>query len=277
MEATENFDRWQFESNRTRAVSIDSEISFDDFQRMSAIKREARNPKYVPAWAMDDVKVRQVILSKLFSYTKRTNKTVPQALCEARASGDLRTLERHALSARIAPATLPWLSEPQRKIAESHLRATRNGLAGYWMRVLYLSYRLRMSSAQVAAEIGIEPPCVRGILHRLNMVARRLYPDDCNPPAPDPYAKLRRPGAAAKREHDVARKKANAKTHEAKNESSGRQSPSFTSFAYPALCSSTAHTRDSELDERRPGRIVSGSASSARPTAAQNGKVLTWL
>jgi hypothetical protein len=212
MEAENHFDRFQFDGRRPRAVSVESELSFNDYERMSSFTRAPRNQKYVPAWALCDLRVREVILEKLYCYARG-----PEARA-LRASGDLTGLEKcaEATRARRSGGQLAAASENQRRLAARHIHATRNGIAGLWVRVLYLAYRTRRTSPEVAAEIGITPQSVRVLLQGLNKVARKLFPSDCNPPAHDPYKNHRTPEAAAKRERRIARQNAKAEPREPK-------------------------------------------------------------
>jgi len=186
-----SFDRWQWEK-KSKAVSTDSELSFNDYSRMSTITHEARNPKFVPAWALNDVQTRAVVLEKLFRYARSRNGSGLPAVLAARASCDLRALEKCA--------------------------AVSRARLGLFVRIIYLSYRTRRTSPQVGAEVGITPVCVRVILQGLNKIARELFPDDCNPPAHDPYAKTRTPEAAATRERRIEYRKAKAERRKQENQ-----------------------------------------------------------
>jgi hypothetical protein len=56
---------------------------------------------------------------------------------------------------------------------DTALRVDENA-AAFIAAILFLSYRVRMNSTQVAHELGLKPPMIRQILYRCNIIARQI-------------------------------------------------------------------------------------------------------
>lgn len=176
---TPSFDRWQFDGHTARPVGhYDARdenrlgLSWDDYRRMGQQSHAPRN-RPVPSWTLSNEKVRAVIFARLKQYVGGHPGATMWELAK------LAEKKRDALAKKL----LPRLNDYQRSLIEAHARATKNGIAGLWVRLLYEKYRLGMRCTDISENMqgAISPWSVRGHLQRLNEIARRLFPEDCLP------------------------------------------------------------------------------------------------
>jgi lysozyme family protein len=162
-------------------VSAGTGISFNDFGRMQTQGTSFRLS--VPSWALDDDKVRAVILGRLRKYCASVGDHTAGSN-HAPKDADLETVEALAQKARQAygrRADWPSIKDNayQKILVTHHLKATENGIAGYYARLIYCAYRLGLNSVQLSEETNraVSPVQARQSLSRLNDVAAELFPE----------------------------------------------------------------------------------------------------
>ncbi|HKW34443.1 MAG TPA: hypothetical protein VJN92_15640 [Candidatus Acidoferrum sp.] len=161
-------------------------MSFQDAERMHVVKKApAPRKNGIPAWAMNDAQLREVVLCYCERYVfLRTAGRTPTGSIEERIA---------ALRAKCA-AILPSKEEQLRLMLEQHtllkgdnlgrrdftfmvqnrdrqVRVLRKGLLETITAVAVYSYRLGHNSPEVAEELGLSPAGVREMLYRLNLIA----------------------------------------------------------------------------------------------------------
>jgi hypothetical protein len=170
-------------------VATSSGIDFDSYSRMQTTKKG-----YVwfwrtgiPDFVMKPAKLREVITRAVeiragfhkwhSALTQQERLVVAQKALDEKREAKIATLD--SLCARL----LRWRAhEPRPVVAklesaieniDTALRVDENA-AAFIAAILFLSYRVRMNSTQVARELGLKPPMIRQILYRCNIIARHI-------------------------------------------------------------------------------------------------------
>jgi hypothetical protein len=60
-----------------QAVSATSGISYEDYSRLHAVSHAPRHPKHIPAWALEDSKVREVLIARPRAYSQAGGQRAP--------------------------------------------------------------------------------------------------------------------------------------------------------------------------------------------------------
>lgn len=177
-----SFDAHQWAGKRSRPVHAtytpdgwqSNGISFDDYERMQSSTHIGNHPR-VPPWSLSDEKTRRVIAERI---ARSANSKLPLGT-------DLQSVRETE-----GPLVEVWkksaLSCPEMAVRLKAI-ARAGTLAGFYARIIYMSYRQGQDSPSVAVAMGMKPPAIRQILARLNIAARRLFPDDCLPPLPQEW------------------------------------------------------------------------------------------
>jgi hypothetical protein len=185
------FDPFQFAGRSSRPVSAKSGIAFSDFERMHAFTPRAPGSGrrfQTPEWAHNDTKLRELLV---FFLERRAGCRKPQtgthaerlarakARLAARKPGMVATLEklcREYVAVKKEDPSSPRAKKLQEEIEnlDTVLRfnnAPEAMVAGVVMHY----YRLGSNSVETAAALGMKPPHVRVIVHRLNQVWEEMH------------------------------------------------------------------------------------------------------
>jgi transposase-like protein len=155
-------------------------VGYDNAQRMHVMRRGVRPKRWTPTWAMSNEKTRLVVYTYIWQYVKHTIGGKPKP------GISLRELEKIATTScreKIAKR-MEYISPREQAIYGQHLSSTENGIAARATRLIYLCYRQGYYGSDAADTLGMSWASVRQLLHRLNIIARRLYPADCSAPHP---------------------------------------------------------------------------------------------
>lgn len=202
------FDRFQFADNRGRFLK-GAKLDFRDMERMHVLpvaNEQKGRRTAVPAWALSDQNLRQVLLHYLATRfaVKNTNGTLQQRLAMCTAAGkrrarkeeritEQRIQEYRAISGqrfheleperyqRLFCSALKGESLAERlKRVELQIHNSDSSAfvsaraAAIAASVCYLAYKLGWPSPSIAEHLDLRAPAVRQILYRLNRAARRL-------------------------------------------------------------------------------------------------------
>lgn len=183
------FDDYQFAGKKTKAVSAETHLSYQDFGGMHVHRRKAAQWRRLetPAWALQDSTLRQTVLCYLegrlylgpapegMSDTDRlaridaeSKRRLPNMV-----TGLRRRAQKYGDEAR-AGASEERLQRLQVEVqnSDSEIMLHKRGLAATVIAVAYQSYRLGWNSVQVSQELNLRPPAVRMLLYRLNHVGQ---------------------------------------------------------------------------------------------------------
>jgi DNA-binding NarL/FixJ family response regulator len=141
-------------------------VSFDDWRSMQISNHGRFGFVTEQLWAMDDVKVRKVVLVKL--WRQASSRKLIQ-LPDANNLAAVREIEKRAMR-RLSRH--PILSRHSDKV-EQH-----GGLLAYWTSLIYRRYRMKDDMSALAEHYGMDGNTIRQQLFRLNEIARQLYPAD---------------------------------------------------------------------------------------------------
>ncbi len=186
-----------------RAVSANSQISFQDYSRMHMERRaetqERRLP--TPAWAVDDAKLREVVVSyverRYFITAADSQKPMEErmALIERECARHLPDKESH-LDTALRRNRFGAPSDIEVQNLDTQIMLDRRGCVAVVMSVAYLYYRIGWNSVGVAEELQLKSPHVRELLWRLHKVGRWIEAGrpkpwkgwkEKRPPAPWPH------------------------------------------------------------------------------------------
>jgi hypothetical protein len=137
-------------------------VGREDVGRMQMVRRSHRDEKWIPAWALDDKKMRLVIFNYAHNYARTCG-------VKNEVGTSLREVERAALAARTQIDTPEW---------REHLRTSPNGFIGRATAILYKAYRQRLKATDIAEQLEMSHRAVRGVLYRLNRIAKTLFPEN---------------------------------------------------------------------------------------------------
>jgi hypothetical protein len=184
-----HFDLFQFSGKRSHAVSADTGISFQDFDRMHITHRAPavarRQP--IPDYALNDSLLRNTVLTlaerRLYIEAQSGASDADRfAAIERAAKFRMKAREQHVDSRLDAYKKAVDEGASAKRLRELRIQA-QNADSRYLfdrrpvellLNVAYLSYRLGMDSVSVAENLGIHPPAVRTLLFRLKRVADGL-------------------------------------------------------------------------------------------------------
>ena len=187
-----SFDLCQF-ARRARAVSQESEISFQDYGSMHTEKRTGFSHRQaaVHIWALNDARFRDVMARHFWSALQYDVRHFPQEfvehdfknyceLIDYLALQKLTTRQTHRSALRCANPSLRRKLQPRaQKGWESYRRLIRHN--GGYTRVYLLAawryLRLGFDSVQCCDGLPLSPTAVRQIINRLTSVARVYYPE----------------------------------------------------------------------------------------------------
>jgi hypothetical protein len=166
----ERFDNWQFEGRyQTRAVSVQTKLSFDDYTRAMQTQHRAQRRGWVPPFALNNEQLQKVLLTRAWRYGHHGTPLPEDA--------DWQQVNREATARALQPrhisSTCPLL---QKAMYTAHIMAIAR--AGGYMQlqssIAWKRWRLGEDSVQIAEELGISPGAVRIILQRLRDIGRML-------------------------------------------------------------------------------------------------------
>jgi hypothetical protein len=164
------FDNWQFQNHyQTRPASVESKLSFDDFNRSMSTARRAEGRCWTPPFATDGRKLKQVLMLKTWRFI-HNGAPMPENLDwhELNRVATARALRGHEI--RETAATI------QKRMQAEHIAAIQRAgsYLAFQVALVYRSWRLAQDSVTVAESLGISPSAVRINLSRLKDVARSL-------------------------------------------------------------------------------------------------------
>lgn len=173
----EGFDTCQFDNRRSRAISKETGISFNDFSSMH-VRRSKGNffQGSAPVWAMDDSLLREVITTYIERrYYCKPNRSLSYA-------ERLSLAEKYAVNCRRnRTRVLDDLLDRQKEVSpvniqnvDTQIVLDGRGMASIVAAACYLRYRCGWTSPEIANEIRIKPPHVRIILWRLSRVYKQI-------------------------------------------------------------------------------------------------------
>jgi hypothetical protein len=149
-----------------------------DGDRSHIVRRESRSARWTSPWAMSDAKTRHVVYTYTWRYVKHTLGGTPKAgLPLAELEKIARTTCREKIASRISRTP-----QASRAGIIAHLDSSENGVASRVTRLIYLAYRRGLRGPDLADELGMSRSSVRQLLHRLNIIARELFPESCAEP-----------------------------------------------------------------------------------------------
>ena len=169
-----SFDQHQFAGRRARAVTKETGIAFSDYGRMHTDRRSAQSFSRVPAFALDENKLAQVLKQVAWQYAHVSGPCPEEvSLEQLKIDAD----KRH--KAYLAARRLAHLSDYQRNLIEAHARSIEKagGYLQMYASVAWQAWRRRMSSVDIACETGMSPGAVRQLLSRMNKIGRNLFPE----------------------------------------------------------------------------------------------------
>lgn len=162
-----HFDNFQFENRGAYPASAKSCLAFSDIRTMHTEHHDGNPAAWVPPFALNDKQLQQTLLLRAWRYVH--NRGIPPAdLHKINADATAKALKGSCVAAD-APAI-------QREMVRKHIAAVRR--AGGYMQlhaaIAFRSWRLGMSSVEVAESLGMTPYAVRVALWRLRDAAKKL-------------------------------------------------------------------------------------------------------
>jgi len=188
---------------KTRNGFESTGIDFADYTGMGIrkpVQLVSGKHKPAPEWATDDSKLRELIVLYLENRTRL--RPVEGHTLQERLAHAMKVLETHRpnLSAVLTKLTKEYVTtrdtEPgnKRKLRRLSLQIMNldtqlmilSKSAAVVTSIVYLSWRANMNSVGVAEQLGIKPPHIRTVLHRLGNLWKRHQ----NPNFKPQYSKL---------------------------------------------------------------------------------------
>lgn len=184
MHAQPQFDPYAFAGRRTKAVSAESCLSYQDFGSMHIQRRKAKHERRLPTpkWSATDAGIRDKVLHILErrfylaepvgltdrERLERINEAARKRLPIAKSILQVATKRYHEMSlAGGSPELMRRLAiEVQNR--DTDLVLLKRGIAAVMISAVYKYYRLGWGSTQVANDLGIKPPMLRVWLYRMN-------------------------------------------------------------------------------------------------------------
>lgn len=176
------FDNHQFD-RRAKAVTAETEISFQDLGSMHVTKRTQgfgggrRLP--TPAWAANDQQVRQIVLRYAEDryYIRDHSGTDAERMARIKAAEQKKT---PALKEHLEELLVAYNKNPQEHFSiqvqniDTQILILERGVVALTTAAIYRYYRQGHNSVQIGEEFGFKSPMVRKWLFGLNTVANRL-------------------------------------------------------------------------------------------------------
>lgn len=168
---TPQFDKHQFFRN-ARAISAETEISYQDFGRMGIEEHRAHlSGRETPAFMLDEKKIQRVLIQIGWQYVHGGLGNPPENTTLEELK---KQIEKHVETC--------WSNRGIRSCKTHSENIKRNG--GYLQmraKVMWLAWRMNMNSVDIAKETGIDPRNVRTMLERVRVAARKVFPEDVPP------------------------------------------------------------------------------------------------
>jgi hypothetical protein len=173
-------------ARRTREGWNSTGIGWDDYARMGVHTHKLFSQRRLetPTWALDDLKLREVIVTAMEQRAQLRTRDGDLATRLKRAQAEIRAQREHQIAdfwriqkrclRRKRPTCIAhWRREIEN--LDTYLRTTaQDGGASLLAAVVYFYYRVGMDSVDVSKEVGIKPPHVRQIIYRLNKIAKKF-------------------------------------------------------------------------------------------------------
>jgi len=181
------FDENQF-VRKTKAVTAETGISFQDFEGMHIHRRKVRQERRLPTptWAVNDEQLRAVMLrfAEDRLYIKDHAGTDAERLSRIQAeSARVLPQKRKDLEHRLA--IYAKLTEQNEKVAsrfaiqvqnmDTEILVLERGVVTLASAIVYQYYRQGLNSVEVAQELGLRSPMIRIWLYRLHATANRVF------------------------------------------------------------------------------------------------------
>jgi hypothetical protein len=162
-------------------------LSFDDMSRMTTSGRsQLKGKRIIPDFVFNDLKLREVVVRCVELRAGMCKRSPAGTLQERLVRAEAALQHRRPAQIRIYDnLCLRYLEAQQARDpraekllqevenADTQLR-TNETIAGVIASILFLSYRVNLTSVEVAAEVHLKPPMVRQILHRCRRIAAAL-------------------------------------------------------------------------------------------------------
>jgi len=178
-----NFDRHQFE-RRTKVVSQESQISFQDYGGMHKIpgrRRHGQVPEH--PWANDDIRLRTVLAHFLWRSLMFSDDAFPEGFVEHSFKEFCKWIDKRALNnfQHRAGHNRRWRKrEPKNYLAA--YRVARHGYSQAYLLAAYRVFRFDFQSNEAVAGLPFTPTGIRQFKKRIVDTARKLYPELCPEP-----------------------------------------------------------------------------------------------
>ena len=178
-----SFDRHQFEKRRAKAVSSESQISFQDYGGMHQIPARRRHGQ-VPdhPWANDDVRLRNVLARFLWEVVFYNAKDFPQGFVDHSFKEFCQFIDHRARSAFKKKSQMnPKWKKRQPKNYLTEYRIVHRGASQAYLLAAYRVFRFDFQSNEACAGLPFTPTGIRQFKKRITNVARKLFPELCPP------------------------------------------------------------------------------------------------
>lgn len=175
------FDRYQFD-HRKPAVSAETGISFADyFLSMHTVGREGLQRANPHVWAVDDNRLREVIMVYLYRRVMLPKYDCPKNISEMDFAAFARRVDRRsrATVARQRRAGL-WVNK-QPKEFTGYESIAKYGVSKVAALIAWRVFRLGYDSIQATENLPITPCNVRQICLKMVGIARERWPETCPP------------------------------------------------------------------------------------------------
>ncbi len=150
-------------------------VGHEDVERMHLdFRNPHRRDRFVPPWALDDVKIRLVVYNYACNYARQ----LLGVRFKLKPGVSMRELEKACIEVRNQKLALVQANPNKYPHVEDHIRTTQNGISSRAVRIIYKAYRERLNAKDIAEALDMSWCAVRQILYRLNRIARELFPDD---------------------------------------------------------------------------------------------------
>ena len=175
------FDRYQFD-RRKPAVSAENGLSFADyFLSMHAEWRENLQRANPHVWAVDDNRLREVIMFYLYRRLQLPKHDCPKDIAEVDFAAFVRRVDRRnrATVARQRRAGL-WVNKQPKEFL-GYEAIAKYGVSKVVALIAWRVFRLGYDSVQATENLPTTPTNVRQICLRMTKIARERWPEMCPP------------------------------------------------------------------------------------------------
>jgi hypothetical protein len=207
--ADERFDRYVgTKSQKSKAVTSKTEISFSDFDKMHVKKRPAMSggQSVIPPWSAEDKNIQLVTAYMLWGMlTMRTACGFPKERYEENPLALVLELEEQ-LSKRCVDVQGKRRDEIQLATLLGQRKHKTFGYAKLLSKIIYDSFRLVRKSNHIAADLDplLSACSVRQIRSRAVKVGQVIFPPELNPPISKRAGELHRQDIEYKRARFLA-------------------------------------------------------------------------